>query len=152
MLECLRAPFRAPPPTLPAPPPLLPAAAATSAQPRLHPCCAPLPLPATPQEAYAEAEADFAADAGRKGGKRRKSGGEAAAGGGDAEDQFFTTLSAQGRLPKFVELLKFKVGTADVWGCGVAPENTVLAPPGCRCAARCLLSRAEPRDPPRRRA
>jgi hypothetical protein len=59
------------------------------------------------QEAYAEAEADLAAEArGKKGGKRRKA---AAAGeGGDDEDAFFSGLALQDKLPKFVELLKFK--------------------------------------------
>lgn len=60
------------------------------------------------QEAYAEAEADLLS--GKKGGKRRK-GGQAVAGGegGDEEDAFFSGLALQGKLPKFVELLKFKV-------------------------------------------
>ena len=58
------------------------------------------------QEAYAEAEADLL----RSKGKRRKKG---KAGGGedsdDEEDAFFKGLSLQGKLPKYVELLKFKV-------------------------------------------
>lgn len=69
------------------------------------------------QEAYAEAEADLAAEAGKKGGKRRKKGADASAmapgEAGDEEDAFFSSLSSQGRLPKFVELLKFKVGALD---------------------------------------
>ena len=68
------------------------------------------------QEAYAEAEADLLASGKKKGAnKRRKSeapGGAAAAGGdaGDEEDAFFSGLALQDKLPKFVELLKFKVG------------------------------------------
>jgi hypothetical protein len=71
------------------------------------------------QEAYAEAEADLLASGKAKGAnKRRKSeaaGGAGAAGGdaGDEEDAFFTGLALQDKLPKFVELLKFKVG----WRC-----------------------------------
>ena len=79
------------------------------------------------QEAYAEAEADLADAAKKGGGKRRRKAGEpaaAAAAGeaGDDEDAFFSSLSAQGRLPKFVELLKFKVGAAGMrWSCRLQP-------------------------------
>ena len=50
---------------------------------------------------------------GNKGKKQKRDGGGgagAAAAPGDEEDAFFASLSTQGRLPKFVELLKFKVG------------------------------------------
>lgn len=79
-------------------------------------------LPTTPppaQEAYAEAEADLAAGGKKGGAKRRRKGGEPAAAAGEAgddEDAFFSSLSAQGRLPKFVELLKFKVHCGDTAG------------------------------------
>lgn len=65
-----------------------------------------------PQEAYAEAAADLAAEAAGKKSKRQRKGGAAAAGGeaGDEEDAFFASLASQDRLPKFVELLKFRVG------------------------------------------
>ena len=61
------------------------------------------------QEAYAEAEADFLGG-GRGKGKRRKTGGGGEGEEGDEEDAFFSSLTVSGRLPKFVELLKFKVG------------------------------------------
>ncbi len=91
------------PPLPPPVPPALPPAEVAAAM-RFAPA----------QEAYAEAEADLAAAAKKGGGKRQRKGDQpaAAAGGeaGDDEDAFFSSLSAQGRLPKFVELLKFKVG------------------------------------------
>ena len=61
------------------------------------------------QEAYAEAEADLLAGGKAKG---EAAGGAGAAGGdaGDEEDAFFSGLALQDKLPKFVELLKFKVG------------------------------------------
>lgn len=63
------------------------------------------------QEAYAEAAADLAAEAAGKQGKRQKKGGAAAGSeAGDEEDAFFASLASQDRLPKFVELLKFRVG------------------------------------------
>ena len=102
-----------------------------------------LPLLAL-QEAYAEAAADLDAEA-RGGGKRRRRAGDAAAataeGGGDDEDAFFASLSAQGRLPKFVELLKFKVGAV---GQGVATLRAA-------CIVACLLQQgaaAADADPP----
>ena len=61
------------------------------------------------QEAYDEAEAELLGH-GKRGGKRQKHG---AAGAdweaGDEEDAFFSTLSIQGQLPKYAELLRFKV-------------------------------------------
>lgn len=77
-------------------------------------CCSLTPC--FTQEAYAEAAADLAAEGKR--GKRPRRGAQPATAveGGDEEDAFFSSLSAQGRLPKYVELLKFKVG-GRVGGC-----------------------------------
>lgn len=62
------------------------------------------------QEAYAEAEADLF----RGSKKRRKpqAGEEDEEEDGDEEDAFFSSLSAQDKLPKYAELLKFKVSAA----------------------------------------
>ncbi|PRW20900.1 RRP5-like protein [Chlorella sorokiniana] len=91
------------------------------------------------QEAYAEAEADLAAAAKKGGGKRRRKAGEPAAAGaaageaGDDEDAFFSSLSAQGRLPKFVELLKFKSLSkgCKLWGAVIelTPRELVVSLP-----------------------
>ncbi|EFN56095.1 hypothetical protein CHLNCDRAFT_145628 [Chlorella variabilis] len=84
------------------------------------------------EEAYAEAEADLLS--GKKGGKRRK-GGQAVAGGegGDEEDAFFSGLALQGKLPKFVELLKFKNLSrgCKLWGAviEVSPRELVVSLP-----------------------
>ncbi|KAL4451480.1 hypothetical protein ABPG75_007142 [Micractinium tetrahymenae] len=85
-------------------------------------------------EAYAEAAADLAAEASGKKGKRQKKG--AAAGGGesgDEEDAFFASLASQDRLPKFVELLKFRTLApgCKLWGAviEVTPRELVVSLP-----------------------
>lgn len=81
------------------------------------------------QEAYAEAAADLAAEAAGKKGKRQKKGGAAAAAeAGDEEDAFFAALASQDRLPKFVELLKFRVGASasGVFACNACGEWCVV--------------------------
>lgn len=62
------------------------------------------------QDAYAEAEAElFSREARRKGKKKRKSTDKQVdESDGDEEDVFFGKLSAQDKLPKFAELLKFR--------------------------------------------
>jgi hypothetical protein len=64
------------------------------------------------QDAYKEAEADLFKSASKGRGKKRRkdihldSDDE---GDGDEEDAFFRSLAAQDKIPKYVELLKFKV-------------------------------------------
>ena len=63
------------------------------------------------QDAYKEAEADLFKSASKGRGKKRRkdvldSDDE---GEGDEEDAFFRSLAAQDKIPKYVELLKFKV-------------------------------------------
>jgi hypothetical protein len=62
------------------------------------------------EEGAAEAARDVDAGAGARGGgkKRRRQG--AAPGEEDGEDLFYAREALQGKLPKYVELLKFKVG------------------------------------------
>eukprot|EP00887_Chlorella_sp_A99_P001742 scaffold19.g1742.t1 len=81
----------------------------------------------------AEAEAELLGGGGKKGGKRQKRGASAAEEASDEEDAFFTTLSLQGQLPKYAELLKFKslsVG-AKLWGAvtEVTPRELVVSLP-----------------------
>lgn len=64
------------------------------------------------QDAYKEAEADlFKSSSKGKGKKRRKDVNldSDEEGDGDEEDAFFRSLAAQDKIPKYVELLKFKV-------------------------------------------
>ncbi|KAL4852689.1 rRNA biogenesis protein RRP5 [Chlorella vulgaris] len=91
------------------------------------------------QEAYAEAEADLLAGSSKKGGKRRKSdaSGAAAAGVGDEEDAFFRGLALQDKLPKYVELLKFRNLSrgCKLWGAVIevtSRELVVSLPHGLR--------------------
>ena len=97
------------PPLPPHPPPPL---AAHLRVRRLHAC---LPWLSLLQEAFEEAEADLlrGGGSGKRDGKRQKRGSGAGATPdeqlqGDEEDTFFSGLALQGKLPKYVELLKFK--------------------------------------------
>ena len=58
------------------------------------------------QEGYAQAEAELL-DGSEK--KKRRSGATATGDEEDQEDAFFNSLTLQGKVPKFAELLKFKV-------------------------------------------
>ncbi len=74
-------------------------------------CITEIPRFGPKQDAYREAEAElFGSGAKGRGNKRRKG---TAAGSddedGDEEDAFFRTLTAQDKVPKYAELLKFKV-------------------------------------------
>ena len=59
------------------------------------------------QDAYREAEAELFGSAKSRAKKRRK-GSTTADGDSDEEDAFFRSLAAQDKIPKYVELLKFK--------------------------------------------
>ena len=60
------------------------------------------------QDAYKQAEADFGTSDAKKRSKKRPKHADGED-DGDQEDAFFRTLIAHDKLPKFVELLKFKV-------------------------------------------
>lgn len=83
------------------------------------------------KEAYDEARAELL---GEEKGKRKKSRrGQDEGAEGDEEDAYFHSLSVQGRLPAFVELLKFKslsVGSK-LWGAvvEVRPRELVVSLP-----------------------
>jgi len=73
--------------------------------------CPSNPVVSFSQEAYNDAKEELFGTGGDRRGKKRRKSAKVGSDGedGDEEDAFFKSLAVQDKLPKFVELLKFRV-------------------------------------------